>query len=207
MLRIRTVTTASDAKNYYTEADYYAEGQETVGLWGGKLAEKLGLSGTVTKEAFDQLCDNINPATGKPLTPRTNENRRVGYDMVYAGPKSFSVLVGLGPEEVSQRCKAIFDKARDDTQAEIEADMQTRVRIAGAQHDRPTGNLLSAAFGHSTSRPVDGGVPDPQWHTHVFCFNATEDPVEGRIKAGEFSGILRDKAYYEAAIFSQGMTR
>jgi conjugative relaxase-like TrwC/TraI family protein len=203
MLRIRTVTTASDAKNYYAEADYYAEGQETVGKWGGKLAEKLGLSGTVTKEAFDQLCDNINPATGEKLTPRTNENRRVGYDMVYAGPKSFSVLVGLGPEEVSQQCKAIFDQARDETQAEIEADMQTRVRIAGAQHDRPTSNLLSAAFGHSTSRPVDGGVPDPQWHTHVFCFNATEDPVEGRVKAGEFSGILRDKAYYEAAFFSR----
>lgn len=203
MLRIRTVTTASDAKNYYAEADYYASGLETVGKWGGKLAEKLGLSGTVTKEAFDKLCDNINPATGEKLTPRTNENRRVGYDMVYAGPKSFSVIVGLGPDDVSQKCKGIFDKARDDTQAELEADMQTRVRVAGAQHDRRTGNLLSASFGHSTSRPVDGGIPDPQWHTHVFCFNATEDTAEGRIKAGEFSHILRDKAYYEAAFFSR----
>jgi conjugative relaxase-like TrwC/TraI family protein len=64
MLRIRTVTTASDAKNYYAEADYYAEGQETVGKWGGKLAEKLDLSGAVTKDAFDRLCDNLNPATG-----------------------------------------------------------------------------------------------------------------------------------------------
>jgi conjugative relaxase-like TrwC/TraI family protein len=203
MLRIRTVTTASDAKNYYAEADYYAQGQETVGQWGGKLAERLGLCGAVTKDAFDKLCDNINPATGKSLTQRTNDNRRVGYDMTYAGPKSFSILVTLGPEDVSRQCKDIFDEARDATQAEIEADMQTRVRIGGAQHDRPTGNMLTASFGHSTSRPVDGGVPDMHWHTHVFCFNATEDPVEGRIKAGEFSHILRDKAYYEAAFFAR----
>ena len=95
-------------------------------------------------------------------------------------------------------------RRRDETQAELEADMQTRVRIAGAQHDRPTGNLLSAAFDHSTSRPVDGGVPDPQWHTHVFCFNATEDTV-GRADQGRgiLRHILRDKAYYEAAFFSR----
>jgi conjugative relaxase-like TrwC/TraI family protein len=203
MLRIRPVTSASDAKSYYAQADYYAEGQETVGRWGGKLAEKLGLSGTVDKERFDQLCDNINPVTGKTLTPRTNENRRVGYDMVYAGPKSFSVLVGVGPDDVSRQCKAIFDRAVEQTQAEIEADMQTRVRKDGAHHDRTTGSMLWAGFDHSTSRPVDGGIPDPQWHRHVFCLNATEDTVEGRIKAGEFSGILRDKAYYEAAFFSR----
>ena len=85
------------------------EGQETVGKWGGKLAEQLGLSGTVDKASFDRLCDNLNPATGESLTPRTNENRRVGYDMVYAGPKSFSVLVGLGPEDVGRQLRAIFD--------------------------------------------------------------------------------------------------
>src|SRR5271156_4281332 len=139
MLRIRTVTNASDAKHYYTEADYYSQGQETVGKWGGKLAGILGLSGAVDQERFDRLCDNINPVDGEPLTPRTNDNRRVGYDMVYAGPKSFSVLVGLAPEEVSRQLRAVFDKAVADTQAMVEADMQTRVRIAGAQHDRPTG--------------------------------------------------------------------
>src|SRR5664279_5598095 len=134
MLTIYPQTSAADVKKYFDVADYYSEGQETVGLWGGKLSDTLGLTGTVSKQAFDLLCDNINPATGKPLTPRTNENRRVGYDMVYAGPKSFSVIVGLGPDDVSQKCKDIFNQARDDTQAEIEADMQTRVRIAGAQH-------------------------------------------------------------------------
>ena len=52
-------------RNTSTTADYYAEGQETVGQWGGKLAGVLGLSGTVTKEAFDRLCDNLHPRTGE----------------------------------------------------------------------------------------------------------------------------------------------
>ena len=133
MLRIRPVTSASDAKQYYAEADYYAEGQETIGQWGGKLAERLGLSGMVTKDAFDQLCDNINPATGQSLTPRTNDSRRVGYDMVYAGPKSFSVLEGIGPEDTRLLLRSLFDAAVEKTQAMIEADMQTRVRKDGAR--------------------------------------------------------------------------
>ena len=88
MLLTWDVTSASDAKNYYaasfspdgkpTRQDYYSEGQESPGRFGGKLAERLGLAGKpVDKETFDRLCDNINPATGESLTPRTNEARRV----------------------------------------------------------------------------------------------------------------------------------
>ena len=71
MLSIHEVTSATDAKNYYAASDYYSQGQETVGKWGGKLAEQLGLSGKVTKEAFDRMVDNQHPATGASLTPRT----------------------------------------------------------------------------------------------------------------------------------------
>src|SRR4051794_13307197 len=39
-------------KDYYAVADYYSEGQETVGRWFGGLAEGWGLTGTVTREAF-----------------------------------------------------------------------------------------------------------------------------------------------------------
>ena len=38
MLTIHEVTSATDAKNYYAASDYYSQGQETVGAWGGKLA-------------------------------------------------------------------------------------------------------------------------------------------------------------------------
>ena len=154
------------------------------------------------KASFDRLCDNLHPATGEPLTPRTNENRRVGYDLTFPGRNASASWPAGQPEDVGLQLRAIFDAAVEETLAEIEADMQTRVRKDGAQHDRPTGKMLWAGFDHSTSRPVAGEMPDPHRHRHVFCFNATETRWKRRIKAGEFGHINRDGAYYEAAFYS-----
>ena len=71
MIRITQQDSAKDAKRYYATADYYSEGQEIVGRWGGKGAARLGLEGTVDKYSFERLCDNLNPTTGEPLTVRT----------------------------------------------------------------------------------------------------------------------------------------
>ena len=80
MIRITQQDSAKDAKRYYATADYYSEGQEIVGSWGGKGASRLGLSGTVDKSSFERLCDNLDPRTGEQLTVRTRSERRVGYD-------------------------------------------------------------------------------------------------------------------------------
>lgn len=226
MLTMYPSTSAADVKKYFTAADYYSEGQETIGQWGGTLAERLGLSGTVDKASFDRLCDNLHPVTGKRLTPRTNEERRVGYDFVFSGPKSFSIVEALATDEERQRLLGAFDAAINETMIEAERDMQTRVRIGGADYDRPTGSMVWASFDHSTSRPVelhellaryaandnmphwlramnDNVPPDPHRHRHVYCFNVTFDPVERRYKAGEFSYIKRDGEYYRAAFYSR----
>jgi conjugative relaxase-like TrwC/TraI family protein len=202
MLRIHEVNSASDAKNYYAAADYYSQGQETVGQWGGKLAAWLGLVGTVDKACFDQLCDNVNPATGEPLTLRTNDHRRVLYDFTFSGPKSFSILEAFAAPDEKRRLMAAFDAAIAETMHEAEADMQTRIRKDGMDTDRMTGNMIYAGFDHSTSRPVEGFVPDPHRHRHVAVFNATLDPIEGRIKAGQFAGLKRDGEYYTAVFYS-----
>lgn len=204
MLRIHEVTSSSDAKRYYIASDYYTEGQEVTGQFGGKLAHQLGLQGTVDKASFDALCDNLNPKTGKALTPRTNHYRRVGYDLTFSGPKSFSIAEALAPDEERKLLRAAFDDSVMETLAEeIEPDMQCRVRKGGADHDRKTGNILYAYFDHSTSRPVENNPPDPHRHKHVLAFSATYDPVEKRIKAGQFGDIKRDGAYYQAVFFSK----
>jgi len=195
MIRITQQDNAGAAKSYYSKADYYSEGQELVGSWGGKGASRLGLEGTVDKFSFERLCDNLHPSTGEPLTVRTRTERRVGYDFTFSVPKSVSLLYAMSGD---QDIMDAFRAAVAETMREIETEMKTRVRKGGKDEDRVTGELTWAEFIHTTSRPVDG-IPDPQLHAHVFTFNQTFDAVEHRWKAGQFADIKRDAPYFQAA--------
>jgi conjugative relaxase-like TrwC/TraI family protein len=202
MLRYHTSKSAHGVKTYFDTADYYAKGSETIGCWYGKLAAELGLHGQVTREAFHQMCDNINPKTGKSLTPRTKENRRVGDDMVFSLLKDVGAYIMLLPPEERDAMLAVVGKRAYEVMGVIEADVQTRVRKNGAFENRPGYGLAVAGFLHTTARPVRGKPPDPHPHWHMFAFNATKDPEECRIKAADMANIYRDKAFYEALFFS-----
>src|SRR3984893_17266262 len=162
MIRITQQDNAGAAKRYYSTADYYSEGQELVGSWGGKGASRLGLEGTVDKFSFERLCDNLDPRTGEPLTVRTRTERRVGYDFTFSVPKSVSLLYTMSGD---QDIMNAFRGAVDETMREIETEMKTRVRRELQNADRTTGNMVWAEFIHTTSRPVDG-LPDPHLHAH-----------------------------------------
>jgi conjugative relaxase-like TrwC/TraI family protein len=195
MIRISQQDNAKAALSYYSTADYYTEGQEIVGCWGGKGAARLGLEGTVDRLSFERLCHNLDAKTGKQLTARTRTERRVGYDFTFSVPKSVSLLYAMSGDA------GILDAFRasvDETMREMEAEMKTRVRRKGADIDRTTGNMVWAEFIHTTSRPVDG-IPDPQLHAHVFVFNTTWDGEENRWKAGQFGELKRDASYFQAA--------
>src|SRR5438270_12573123 len=95
MLRITQQDSSQGAKRYYASADYYSEGQEIVGLWGGQGARRLGLEGVVDKPSFDRLCDNLDPGSGRQLTVRTRSDRTVGYDFTFSVPKSVSLVYAV----------------------------------------------------------------------------------------------------------------
>ncbi|MDR3404231.1 MAG: MobF family relaxase [Chthoniobacter sp.] len=194
---------ADQAKSYYvaglTREDYYTERQELEGAWGGKGAGLLGLDGKVGSDEFYDLCDNRDPVTGARLTPRTKDVRTVGYDINFHCPKSVSAMYVHSKDE---RILGAFRQAVGDTMHEMEAEMQTRVRMGGAQEKRVTGNMIWAEFTHMTARPV-GGKPDPHLHAHCFAFNATYDPTEERWKAGHFGDLKRDAPYFEAAFHAR----
>ncbi|HVS34970.1 MAG TPA: MobF family relaxase [Gemmataceae bacterium] len=195
MLRITQQSSSDAAKQYYASADYYAEGQEIIGRWGGEGARMLGLEGPVSKRAFNALCENRDPRTGERLTPRTKDDRTVGYDFTWSVPKSVSLLYALteDPEVL-----AAFRDSVHETMGDIEAEMKARVRKDGRNEERTTGNLAYGEFVHFTSRPVQG-VPDPQLHAHSFVFNATFDREEQQWKAGQFRDLKRDAPYWQAA--------
>ena len=207
MLTISEVTSATGAKQYYATADYYSEGQETVGHWGGKLAGELGLCGKVGKVAFERMVDNLDPETGERLTARTNHYRRVGYDFTVSLNKSASIVRAFAGDGLGERMDAARDDAIAFMMAAVEADMQCRERRHGADHDIRTGNLAYAMFHHKTSRPVAGQPPDMNEHSHLLIFNATRR-ADGRILAGQFGGLKRDGEYYSAlfdAIYARNL--
>ena len=204
MLFINHATDTKAAKDYFTEhlskSDYYMrDSQEIAGEWHGRGAELLGLSGTVDKENYFRLCENINPLTGEQLTPRVKADRRVLYDFTFDAPKSVTLAYELGGDD---RVMDAFRESVKETMGEMEDAMRVRVRKNGAREDRQTCNMLWGEFLHRTTRPVDG-IPDPQLHCHAVAFNATFDPQEDRWKAGEFEHLVRDKGYFQAAFHSR----
>jgi conjugative relaxase-like TrwC/TraI family protein len=203
MLRFHQNTSAGEAKAYYSQADYYLDGQETVGQWGGRAAVLLGLRGTVDKQSFDRLCDNLHPLTGERLTARTKSDRTVGNDLTFDVPKSVSVLYEMTQDA---RIRDAFRESVQETMRELEAEAKTRVRRGGADGNRTTANLVWATFYHSTSRPEDG-VPDMNLHAHCFTSNTTWDPEEKKWKAVQFQDLRRDAPYWEAAFQQRLATR
>jgi conjugative relaxase-like TrwC/TraI family protein len=179
-------------------SDYYAEGERVTGRWQGRGAELLGLAGEVRAEDFEAIRDGLDPRSGEFLRQRQSADRagaggevqshgRHLYDFTISAPKSVSVMAVVGGDS---RLIAAHERAVAEALAELEHQAATRVRLAGANGDRTTGNLAIAVYQHDTSRELD-----PQLHTHAVAANLTYDGTEGRWKALQASGIYERRAY------------
>jgi conjugative relaxase-like TrwC/TraI family protein len=204
MLNIEVNRSAEGVERYFdrelTVSDYL---MKEPGIWAGRGAERLGLSGPIQRSQFVALLRNENPTTGKRLTARTNtsreedgetvSNRQVGYGLVFGVPKSLSIYLAITCDQVVEH---IARSAVDETMGAMEFEMQCKVRKVGLSEDRRTGELLYSKFFHRDSRPING-LSDPHWYVHCFLHNATFDPIEERWKAGQFRGLIGDKGYFQ----------
>lgn len=198
MLRITQRSTAQ-VKDYFKKhlekGDYLFKTVddkqlEIVGTWHGKAADILGLEGTIKQKDFYKLADGIT------VRKNSEKNRRSAYDFTFSVKKSVSLTYEMTGDK---RILEAHRKAVQETMAEIERGVETRIRKKGEpDHDIISGNAVWADFEHYTSRPING-IPDMHLHTHCVLFNATWNEKEGKWKAVQLGNIKRDAPYYEAA--------
>ncbi|MDQ3643726.1 MAG: relaxase domain-containing protein, partial [Actinomycetota bacterium] len=163
-----TTLKGPDAGLYYVEAlpSYYLDAGEPLGVWQGKGAERLGLTGEVQDEAFLAVVGGLHPDTGEPLGRRYGEHSARGYDATASAPKSVSVLFALGDDATRQAVLDAHDRAVEAMVDWIERHANTRYRIDGQVAVLDADGIAAACFRQHTSRALD-----PQLHTHVVISN------------------------------------
>ena len=205
MLTISKALNASQAGTYHTKdfvsetQSYYAKDDAPLGEWQGHLADRLGLTETVSKADFMALADGQHPQTGEQMVKhriageQTNSDgsitktveHRAGWDATFSAPKSVSLTALVGGDE---RVRLAHREAV--TAALSELERYTQARIGGNNPGEQTGRFVAAKFEHDTARPVDGYAA-PQLHTHAVIFNVTERE-DGSTRA------LQERAFFES---------
>ena len=188
------------AVDYFREhlgiGDYLTEGSRAEMTWFGAGAKKLGLAGGCQITHFENLCRGLHPVTGEKLMARDKgAQRRVCFFGQLSAPKDVSLAYLVGGD---QRIGQWWDEAVRDALQEIEATTATRVRRAGANGDRVTGNMIAAVVTHDASRALD-----PQLHTHVCIMNLTHDGEEQRWKGVQPSGYYRHQGFFREVCYQK----
>lgn len=157
--------------------DYYTHGGEPNGVWHGRGAEALGLTGEIDKNEFLKLCDGVGK-DGEALTQNAGkENHVAGWDLTFSAPKSVSVLWSQADFETRLKIQQLHFEAVKKSLDYLEAEAGfTRRGHLGESTEKC--KLVFATFEHGTSR-----AQEPQLHTHAIAQNVgiREDGTTGTI--------------------------
>ncbi len=189
------------ALNYFSmhmaSDDYLTEQGQSELVWIGKDAERLGLSGQVSKDEFARLCEGLHPSEEERLGKRERGPvKRVCYFGQISAPKDVSIAYLVGGDE---RIAGWWKEAVADTVKEIEAVTATRVRKGGIDDkDRQTGSMVAAIVTHEASRALD-----PQLHTHVCVMNVTYDQHEKQWKSVQPWDYFKHQAFFREVCYNK----
>ncbi len=185
--------------SHLTANDYYCENEHVTGVWVGKGAERLGLSGdSIGKDdaAFEALRRNLLPDGSGRLTPRRAENGIRFFDFQCSAQKSVSIMAVTLED---QRLYAAHDWAAATAFAELERFAAFRSGLT--RQPEISGNVCAAAFRHDSSRALD-----PQLHTHFVVANATWDSGRKRWLALDTCEIFK-AIRYAGKVYQNEMAR
>ena len=171
------------AKSYYSndedkpvKDEYYAN-ENSNDMWGGHLAEEIGLEGNVHHESFEAMINNVHSRL-KPLM-RTGEEPTLGADLTFSSSKSISLAIINEPPEVAQVLQENHRRAVEETLKIVEQDFISKniskQRLLEGNEREFTGQAIYARFEHGLSR-----YKDVQTHTHCYIANETIDSTGKR---------------------------
>jgi conjugative relaxase-like TrwC/TraI family protein len=181
MLSVANVRSAGGAAGYFAKDNYYAQADaDRSGVWVGKGAERLGLSGTVEPRMFEAILRGELPQGGR--IGREGTEHRAGTDLTFSLPKSWSLLTLVGKDD---RIIAAYRAAVVETLQWAEANAAfMRVERGGKEQLVQTDNLTAALFQHDTNRNQE-----PNLHFHAVVANMTQ------AKDGSWKALRNDRLW------------
>ncbi|MCZ5880130.1 relaxase domain-containing protein [Vibrio parahaemolyticus] len=147
------------------EEDYYTKGGEPSGVWYGKGAILLGLSGIVEKDDYKNIMSGFSPC-GEALCQNPGPNHRAGFDLCFSPPKSVSVMWARADIQLKQKIQKAQFKAVCSAIDHLEKHAAITRRLQNGTSREEVIGLVAATYEHSTSRALD-----PQLHTHCLIAN------------------------------------
>lgn len=150
--------------------DYFMGAGEAPGVWHGRWADGLGLSGAVEAEALRALVEGEHPTLGVPLLSGHRERTVRALDLTLSAPKSVSLLWAFGDPATSAEVSIAVSAAAGTAMDFLEAHAAvTRRQVDGVRRRVGTHGFAAAMFTHRTSR-----AGDPQLHVHCLVPNVVE---------------------------------
>ena len=150
--------------------DYYTKGGEPPGVWWGRGARRLGLTGSVSKDSLSCLFRGLSPRDTSPLVSNAHAGERcAGFDLTFSAVKSLSAIWAVGYAELRHALSCAHREAVEEALRYLEDNAAFTRTGAGGRERARTRNLCAALFEHSTSR-----AQDPNLHTHALVLNFTE---------------------------------
>jgi conjugative relaxase-like TrwC/TraI family protein len=204
---VLTLTALTDAEYLISSValsidEYYAGVGESPGVWAGRWAEALGLSGVVEAEELRALVEGRGPGTGEQLLAGARERTVRAFDMTFSAPNSVSLLWAFATEPAAD----VVAEAHREAVAEALPFLEQRAAVARVQTDGvrrrvPTEGWVLAGFGHRTSREGD-----PQLHIHCLLPNLVRRKSDGRYVALD-AGPLFDWCRAAGSIYQNELQR
>jgi hypothetical protein len=146
--------------------DYYTGRGERPGVWLGKGAAGLGLSGQVDPDDYLSVMYGRRPDDAGRALERAGSRKTLGWDLTFSAPKSLSLLWAIGGAEVAEAVQRAHDQAVTQTLAFLEAEVARARRRHGGAILQDVDGLVAAGSRTARLAPVTrSSTPTWSWPT------------------------------------------